>query len=167
MKIIKNKNIFKIGKGKDTCICITTNGKIKKDGRAVMGAGIALKANKRYQLDEHLGEKLKKYGNHVFDLGCYGSGFHIATFPTKNHWRGKSSKKLIEQSAAELVQLADKLKLTKVYLPKPGCQNGHLNWEEVKGIIEKHFDDRFIVIINDDTKVEEEDAQQETNDTTK
>ncbi|KAG4086783.1 hypothetical protein H8356DRAFT_1086906 [Neocallimastix lanati (nom. inval.)] len=159
MKILKNKNLFKLGKGKNTCLCITTNGKVKKNGLAVMGAGIALHANKRFKLDEILGKKLQKFGNHVFDLGIYGSGFHIASFPTKNHWRGKSSKKLIEQSAVELVELADKIGLTEVYLPKPGCQNGHLNWEDVLQIIEKQLDDRFTVIINDDKRIENDNIE--------
>ncbi|ORX75403.1 hypothetical protein BCR32DRAFT_304782 [Anaeromyces robustus] len=156
MKILKNKNIFKLGKGNNTGICITTNGKIKNNGKAVMGRGIALYANKQFKLDEILAEKLKKYGNHVHDLGEFGTGFHIISFPTKNHWLGKSSKKLIEQSAIELVKLSTNLNLTNIFLPKPGCQNGHLNWNDVRPILEEHFDDRFTIIINDDDyKVEE------------
>lgn len=42
-------------------LCITTNGYIKKNGCAVMGAGVAKQARDRFDgLDRLLGEKLKE-----------------------------------------------------------------------------------------------------------
>ena len=59
-------NIFDLG---DDAICVTTNGMIKNDGLAVMGAGIAKEADNRYKLARTFGQKLRETGNHVFDMG--------------------------------------------------------------------------------------------------
>ena len=50
-------------------LCITTNGIVKKDGRLVMGAGIAKEARDRcvdINLDLYLGSLVTEHGNHVF-----------------------------------------------------------------------------------------------------
>jgi len=36
--------------------------------------------------------------------------------------------------------------MKKVYLPRPGCGYGYLDWEIVKKELEPILDDRFIVI---------------------
>jgi hypothetical protein len=36
--------------------------------------------------------------------------------------------------------------LENVLVPRPGCGNGQLDWEDVKPILLDHFDDRFIVV---------------------
>ena len=140
-------NLFNLPKKRDGSegICVTTNGMIRKDGRAVMGAGVAKAFRDRYEgLDYTLAKSLRENGNVVSDLGIK-EGYHIISFPTKNNWKDNSDINLIEQSAKQLVQLADKLNLTTVWLPQPGCTNGHLDWETVKKVIEPYLDDRFIV----------------------
>lgn len=55
MKLMKtSKDIFTLPVSESEAVCITTNGIIKTNGRAVMGAGIARQANQKYHLDEEL-----------------------------------------------------------------------------------------------------------------
>lgn len=148
MKELIAKDIFRLPfhRNGTEAICITTNGIIKNNGRAVMGRGIALQADRLYNLGGKLAEHLRRNGNTAANLGCYNN-VTMLSFPTKNHWRDDSDINLISQSAKQLVKLADELGLTEVYLPKPGCANGRLDWNDVKPVIESIFDDRFIVVI--------------------
>ncbi len=122
---------------------ITTNGVVKSDGRLVMGKGIALEACRRHKdLSFKLGVLVKAGGNHCYILHKE----RLISFPTKHNWKNNSDIKLIEQSCIELVSLCDWFSIGEVYLPKPGCGNGGLNWEkEVKQVIEPLFDDRFYI----------------------
>lgn len=124
--------------------CITTNGIIKRDGRAVMGAGIALEALNRFPgIDERLGEYLNSEGNHVYILNY--SPF-VVSFPTKHDWRKPSSFSLIKQSAWELASLATDYNWSSVVLPRPGCGLGQLDWNDVRPMLKDYLDDRFTVI---------------------
>ncbi len=129
-----------------TTLCITTNGVVGVDG-AIMGKGIAMEARERYpDLPKLLGRKLEKHGNHVFHF----PDKTLFTFPTKNHWRDDAVPDLIVQSALELrhfVDYTDSIYLHKIFLPRPGCGNGGLDWEkQVKPLIKDILDDRFIII---------------------
>ena len=74
-------NIFDF---KGDAICITTNGIVKSNGDAVMGAGIALQAAQIYpQLPKKLGSLLKEHGNHVAVLMELENEPAIIAFPTK------------------------------------------------------------------------------------
>lgn len=62
------------------CIGVSTNGDCRRDGLAVMGAGVALAAAKRFpNLPSLLGAKLRASGNHAY----YWPEFRIVTLPTK------------------------------------------------------------------------------------
>lgn len=160
------KNSWQDGNGKPiqvensaaVWICITTNGQIKKDGKAVMGAGIAKDARDRYKgVDEILAQKLKARGNRVSylrDLPEFGPKGRLLSFPTKQKWKEASSLELIKESAKELsaqfarakAHYSSRTKLV-VILPRPGCNNGKLNWENVKEILEPILDtDEFLII---------------------
>jgi hypothetical protein len=140
MKIF-NCDIFSLADRADA-ICITINGIIKADGRAVMGAGNALQAKKLYpDIDLRLADHLNNHGNVP---GIINLKPCIVSFPTKNHWRDKSSLFLIEQSAQLLALMIKERHWQKVALPKPGCNNGHLKWEEVEPIIEKYLPSVFV-----------------------
>lgn len=133
-------------------ICITTNGTVKKDGCAVMGRGVALVAKTKWDgLDLILGNQLAVFGNHVAPLKWDGtSNKCIVNFPVKDAWFNDAKMDLIKQSCDELVSLATIQEWKVVVLPRPGCGNGNLKWEDVKPEIEKRLDDRFIVINNED-----------------
>jgi hypothetical protein len=120
-------------------IVITTNGSIRKDGACVMGRGVALQAKKRYpKLPCELGAKIAESGNNVFTFKDYG----ILTFPVKHKWFEKADLELIEHSAKQLLYVVDR----PIYLPMVGCGNGHLNWRDVRPVLEKYFDDSFTVV---------------------
>ena len=130
---------------------ITTNGSVNKKGLAVMGRGCALEAAKRIpELPKLLANALKKTGNNVY-VWEYGTRFYfniinIITFPVKHKWNEKADLELIKKSARELVEIANTFSMKKVYLPRPGCGYGYLDWEIVKKELEPILDDRFIVI---------------------
>ena len=67
-------------------------------------------------------------------------------------WAAKADLQLIERSAKELVELVNELsdkypvlKQGPIAVPRPGCGAGELKWEEVKPILERYLDDRFVV----------------------
>jgi len=126
--------------------CITTNGMIKGNGRAVMGAGVALSAVKKFPAcDKFLGDFINKNG-HIVGVFYIADSTDLISFPTKYHWKNPSDIKLIKKSAKELMELIEKNKYNKVILPRPGCANGGLLWDDVKKLIEPILDDRVIVV---------------------
>lgn len=144
-------DIFTLPQTANDAVCVTTNGIVKRDGSAVMGAGIAKQANLKFSLSRTLGVYLKQHGNRVFNMGLVTDQtrrYRIFTFPTKHDWRDNSDLSLIIQSAHELVALCDKLNIQTCYLPPVGCGLGNLDWEtQVKPAIAPILDDRFIVIL--------------------
>lgn len=128
-------------------IGITTNGIVDRSGRAVMGKGIALAFKNKYPgINLILGEKLK-LGNKVHLL--ISGKPNIFSFPTKNHWKDPSDIELIKKSLLELVELTNSNKWKKVILPRPGCNNGKLDWNEVRKYCEL-LDDRFYIYTKGD-----------------
>jgi len=76
-------------------IAITTNGIVKSDGRAVMGAGLAKQAADRFpDLPRVLGTHLRTCGNTPMAFPT----MRIVTFPTKHHFRDASDIGLILDS---------------------------------------------------------------------
>lgn len=129
-------------------IIITTNGNVKTNGEAVMGKGIALQAKQRFpDLPKRLGKFLSEFNNTVHSFGI---DYRIISFPTKHNWQEKSDIKLIEESCQRLKALFDYTELgyfvKEIYMPRPGCANGQLSWGDVKPVLEKYLDDRFIVV---------------------
>jgi len=124
--------------------CITTNGDLRINKRAIMGAGVALQARSRYpELEVTLGKLLIERGNHVHLLG-----HNLISFPTKVHWNLNSDLDLIMRSARELVDLVNTLPdARQVLMTRPGCGMGRLSWPVVKQSIAPILDDRFIVVI--------------------
>lgn len=130
-------------------ICITTNGFIKKNGECVMGRGCAREAMKKFpHFPKLLGERLSRLGNNVFVFGFENSVSPsiIFTFPVKHKWMEEADLDLIEKSCIQLVTLVTALDYDEVIVPRPGCGNGKLKWEDVKPVLDKHLDDRFKVI---------------------
>jgi len=155
-------------------ICITTNGYVTKDGRAVMGRGIAKEAKERLPgIDLELGRLLKEEGNVPHILGMLPGGSLIVSFPVKPEsvlydggnvvehikrrwklkkgqvvpgWAAKADLFLIFKSAILLREMADRHSWKQVILPRPGCRAGELDWELVKPVIKDVLDDRFLII---------------------
>lgn len=145
MKIIKD-NIWNYHS--QGYIVVTTNGTIRKNGSCVMGRGIALQASQKFKrFDFKLGAKIRDKGNQVY----IWKEERLITFPVKHNWWEKADLKLIEQSAILLKMLCSQPRMDLnisqqcIFMPKPGCHNGRLNWKEVEPIIEKHLPDITIV----------------------
>jgi hypothetical protein len=131
---------------------ITTNGTVKKNGECVMGRGCAAEAKRAIPgIALALGRKIQNLGNRVFFLGNLSLDpiVHLYSFPVKHNWYEKADIALIEQSAYELMkELSDGYDDPEVtiVLPRPGCGNGGLKWEDVRPVLEPILDDRFHVI---------------------
>ncbi len=126
--------------------CITTNGFLKTDGSAVMGRGVALQATKRYfALRKIQGRALQQHGN-VPTILIPGPPA-LVSFPVKHVWSDWADLDLIRQSAERLVALTTAQGWRTVLLPRPGCNNGHRNWErDVQPILAPLLDERFLVV---------------------
>lgn len=128
---------------------ITTNGTVKKNGEVVMGRGCAKEAKDKYPwLPKRIGKKIQNVGNRLFiiyDLR-FPHGEVLITFPVKYNWWDQADLGLIEVSCAQLEMAATLNGFKKIVMPRPGCGNGKLSWEEVKPILQKYLDDRFYVI---------------------
>ena len=130
---------------------VTTNGAVRPNGRAIMGAGTAAQALERFSsADATLGRYLTRWGNRPFIL-IPEEG--LLTFPTKGeNVRAPSSLVLIERSARFLVQMADGPKgqsWEHILLVKPGCgeRTGQLDWDtQVQPVVEPILDDRFVIV---------------------
>ena len=72
----------------------------------------------------------------------------MITFPVKHNWWEAADLGLIERSASELLKIIEVKKIKEaVYLPRPGCGNGRLNWEDVKKILSPILkSDRFHIV---------------------
>lgn len=131
--------------------CITTNGEVDRNGRAVMGRGCALQAAQfDPTLKGDLGKLLTEHGNHVHLLRHRVCKPMLISFPVKHHWREPADLDLIERSARELVELCSIHLLDKnpggVLVPRPGCGAGQLEWDDVRTVLLRHLDDRFVAV---------------------
>lgn len=155
-----NGNIFDFIKT-GYSVCIPTNGIVKSNGNAVMGAGLALSFAQKYNnLPKRLGGFLTKYKNNKpYILGAVNNDSFfipkkedfnncclIFSFPTKNHYKNDSDLFLIENSCIELVRYCNDFNLNNIYLPKPGIGLGKLNYSDVEPILSKYLDNRFYII---------------------
>lgn len=123
-------------------IVITTNGLVTGKGDAVFGHGCARQAKDRFpDLAQKLGAALTQRGNHVTYLGD-----GIVSFPVEHTPYETPDRRLIERSARELASLADSMGWDSVVVPRPGCGGGGLEWKEVRPILERYLDDRFLII---------------------
>jgi len=129
--------------------CITTNGFVKSDGRAVMGRGCAKEAVDKFpQLPRIVGTHVSLNGNCVAVL-CPDpdrKAPNIVTFPVKHVWWEKADIDLIKKSAMELSKLAKTYPSRKYILPRPGCGNGLLEWDTVKAVIQSILPNNVFVI---------------------
>lgn len=122
---------------------ITTNGVVNKDGMAIMGGGIAKQASERFPgLRKELGKLIDVFGNEVYRF----QDLKLFTFPTKSDWKEESDISLIERSCVRLLQFVNTMDIKEIYMVRPGCGKGNLKWSDVKNVLEKYFDDRFIIV---------------------
>lgn len=123
-------------------IAITTNGSLTRDGKAVLGRGVARQALAHLpDLPQRLGILIATGGNHVHDLG---EG--VVSFPVEETAWSLPDPRLIARSARELRDRADLEGWERIVVPRPGCGGGGLNWKDVAPLLTTVFDGRFMVI---------------------
>lgn len=143
LEIIKN-DIWKLHE-EGKIIAIPTNGVINSNNELVMGKGIALEAKLRYpDLPRRLGILVGLTGNYPY----YIKKYNLFSFPTKYHWKDKSDIELIKKSLYFISDYCRVHFLNKIYIPKIGCGCGGLDWNDVKHLIEKLYEEYFIVVDN-------------------
>lgn len=126
-------------------LVVTTNGLVTAKGEAALGHGCARQAGERFpDFRRKLGASIAARGNHVAFLGD-----GIASFPVEHTPYETPDLRLIARSARELAALADAMGWETIVLPRPGCGGGGLAWKEVRPILERYLDDRFLVITKD------------------
>lgn len=125
----------------------------------VMGNGLALQFKEKYPKQcEHFNNECKKFN--VFDVykeknyhlikpmffqkENWNSDRNILMFPTKIHWKHDSQLEYIEKSAEWSSKILNLAKETSIAIPFVGCGLGGLNWENVKPILIKHFNNTML-----------------------
>jgi len=125
-------------------IGITTNGFVKRNGRAVMGAGIAKSMRDAIPgVDLQVGARIKDFGNSP----AYFPEHKFFTFPVKHNWWEDADLELIYKSAEFInrnYNAGD-----RIDFPRPGCGNGKLEWKTVKPVLEKAFSGHKTVCVWD------------------
>lgn len=61
-------------------------------------------------------------------------------------WAAVAIPELIEISLGQLVSLTNKMRWSRVCLPWPGCGAGELSKDQIRPMLTKHLDDRFIIV---------------------
>jgi len=123
-------------------IVITTNGSLTRDGRAVLGRGVARQAACIFpDLAAKLGSSIATKGNHVFYQDC-----GVVSFPVEETAWSQPDLRIIARSVQELVSLTNAARWQQVVIPRPGCGGGGLAWQDVKPLLEPWLDERFLVI---------------------
>jgi len=123
-------------------VVITTNGTVKKDGKANLGRGNAKEVGRAHEwVAAKLGRLVSEKGNHVHYIHN-----KLISFPVEETWTSQAEMKLVERSARELKELADREGWDRVYMPLPGCGFGGLRPSNVISVLAPILDDRFIVL---------------------
>lgn len=101
-----------------------------------MGRGIAAQFKTKYPFaPKILGEKIKKNGN-ILQPIMWNNEITYMAFPVKHHWKEEADLELIFRSAVSLKHKACSMPEKKFLLPRPGCGNGRLKWDDVKSVLE-------------------------------
>lgn len=82
---------------------------------------------------------------------CYFKDYHLFALPTKYDWQHDSDLDLIAEGIDELFNIVPTLRscslnFDRIYLVKPGCNNGHLRWSDVRPILENKLDDTYTLV---------------------
>lgn len=130
---------------KGAWVVVTTNMQRNKYGYAIMGAGIAQQAARRFPaLTTWYGSSLDSGISRV----VYPE-LRVVLLPTKDQWYNPSKLQLVEEGVRWLVNTVA-VNYPKAYfgLPRLGCGLGKLNWEaDVKPLLERHLtSDRYVVV---------------------
>jgi len=108
----------------------------------VMGKGIALQfkqafpenyAKYRLACEHHEVQPGRMF---VYATGNLMGPQYLINFPTKRHWKEKSTMADIDNGLADLAKVIHDRHIMSVAVPPLGCGNGGLEWGEVRKLIE-------------------------------
>lgn len=148
-------------------VCITINGHVKRNDEAVMGRGTAYQALCRWpDMAKVLGALIEQKGNVVQLIRP-----RLLAFPVKassgvsdgtnviGHmqyrypkgravpgWLLKADLNIIRRSLDELTKLHKEHGWERVYLPRPGCGAGELDWAQVEPLCRRYGD--WLVVVD-------------------
>ncbi len=111
----------------------------------VMGKGIALQFKMKYPENYTFYKKVCNNGRMlvgkvlVFEQKPANNPKFIINFPTKRHWKGKSTIQDISKGLDSLLIEIKQLKIKSIAIPALGCGLGGLDWQQVKSIISDAF----------------------------
>jgi O-acetyl-ADP-ribose deacetylase (regulator of RNase III) len=123
-------------------ICIPTNSTLDKNGRLVMGAGLALQAKRRYpKLPQTTGQiimplcYIRKFPEYGLIRIRVSHNLEIGLLQTKTDWRLPSSEELILTSLQKLSFSIEQNNTKKVALPLLGAGCGGLSKARSRSLI--------------------------------
>lgn len=104
----------------------------------IMGRGIALQFRKAFPENFKAYEEACKQGAVrpgnmlVYETGLLAGPRYVINFPTKRHWKSKSSLKDIDAGLRALVKEIQERGIRSVAVPPLGCGLGGLDWNVVR-----------------------------------
>ena len=117
---------------------VPTNRMTRRDGSAVMGAGIALQAAERFpDLPRAYGVALR---GGCIGLWTYGPG-HVLCLPTKHDWCDNADIGLVARGLAALRYFAKTHPDAAIRLPMIGAGLGRLRGADVRSLIDRTMGD--------------------------
>jgi hypothetical protein len=129
---------------------IPTNTVVRRDGRAVMGAGAALQAAQRYPaLAADLGTAIRalRWAPLARPVSHFPA-YRLSCLPTKYDWRANSDFDLIRRGLLQFVDDLPTLHVSgAIALPMLGCGLGGLPVATVRPLLERLLDDRFVLVL--------------------
>jgi O-acetyl-ADP-ribose deacetylase (regulator of RNase III) len=108
----------------------------------VMGKGLALEFKKRYPAMFEAYRTLCETGQfQVGDLWLYKAPDKwILNFPTKRHWREKSTLAIIETGLQKFIEMYAEAGIESIAFPMLGSGLGGLDWErQVRTLMERYL----------------------------
>lgn len=108
----------------------------------IMGRGLALQYKNKYpqnfkEYETACKKEMVKPGKmFVHQTGQLTNPKYIINFPTKRHWKGKSTIEDIESGLDDLLQVIQKLHIKSIAIPPLGSGLGGLEWSVVRARIE-------------------------------
>ncbi|MGD0449926.1 MAG: macro domain-containing protein [Candidatus Bathyarchaeia archaeon] len=108
-----------------------------------MGKGLALQFKKAYpEMFKEYKQKCVEGEIEIGKLHLYKNSFRywILNFPTKDRWRQNSKLDYIQKGLEEFKNRYHEWGITSIAFPRLGCQQGGLDWKDVRPLMEKYLD---------------------------
>lgn len=113
----------------------------------VMGKGLALQFKQAYPANFRAYQAACRHGEvrlgrmFVYEPSVPGQPRYLVNFPTKGHWRDRSSLDDIRAGLADLRRVILDRAITSIAVPPLGCGNGGLDWRDVRPLISEALGD--------------------------